>query len=264
MLLLCKSRDRFSMKPHPSVLVIDDDRHSRRYLRHILESSQYRVFEAENARLGLEEAAGRTPDIIIMELSLPDAGGVVFVCRLREWNRAHILILSSNGAEDDKIQALDAGANDYMTKPFNPGELLARLRVMQRSNPAEADGPVFVYGNVKVDLAARLVTLGGARIDLTPTEQAIFYTLLRHAGLVVSVGHLCRCVWGADNENNLANLHVCIANLRQKLREPSGRILIKTAGTTGYEISVPASEKFIDSEIDTAPLWRLPDNLCAP
>jgi len=170
------------MKPYPSALVIDGDRPIRRLLRNLLESDHYRVFEAETAQSGMKEAASRSPDVIIMELSFPDMNGLAVLQRLREWNHAPILILSSRDAESDKVLALDGGANDYMTKPFGPAELLARLRVLQRSLPAEADGPIFEHGGLSVDVTARTVTLHGRKIELTPTEQVLFYTLLRHAG----------------------------------------------------------------------------------
>jgi two-component system KDP operon response regulator KdpE len=238
------------MKPYPSALIIDDDRPIRRLLRNLLEADRYRVFEAETAQSGMKEAAARSPDVIIMELSLPDMNGLTMLRRLREWNHAPILILSSRDAESDKVLALDSGANDYMTKPFGPAELLARLRVLQRSLPAEPDGPIFEHGGLSVDVAARAVTLHGRKVELTPTEQVIFYTLLRHAGKLVTRKHLFRCVWGTDSESKLHDLHVYIANLRQKLREASGQVLIQTEGCAGYRIVVPAPDSIHDESIE--------------
>jgi len=238
------------MKPYPSALIIDDDRPIRRLLRNLLEADRYRVFEAETAQLGMKEDAARSPDVIIMELSLPDMNGLILLRRLREWNRAPILILSSQDEESDKVLALDSGANDYVTKPFGSAELLARLRVLQRSLPAEADGPVFEHGGLSVDVAAREVTLHGRKVELTPTEQVIFYTLLRHAGKLVTRKHLFRCVWGTDSESKLHDLHVYIANLRQKLREASGQVLIQTEGCAGYRILVPASASINDQSAE--------------
>ena len=229
------------MKPYPSALIVDDDRAIRRLLRNLLEADLYKVFEAENAQSGMKEAAARSPDVIILEMSLPDMSGLTFLGRLREWNHAPVLILSSRDAESDKVLALDSGANDYVTKPFGSAELLARLRVLQRSLPAEPDGPIFVHGGLSVNVAARMVTLHGRNIDLTPTEQVIFYTLVRHAGKLVSRRHLFRCVWGSDSETKLHDLHVYIGNIRQKLREASDRILIQTEGCAGYRILVPHS-----------------------
>jgi two-component system KDP operon response regulator KdpE len=234
------------MKPYPSALVIDGDRPIRRLLRNLLESDHYRVFEAETAQSGMKEAASRSPDVIIMELSFPDMNGLAVLQRLREWNHAPILILSSRDAESDKVLALDGGANDYMTKPFGPAELLARLRVLQRSLPAEADGPIFEHGGLSVDVTARTVTLHGRKIELTPTEQVLFYTLLRHAGKLVTRRHLFRCVWGTDSEDKLHDLHVYIANLRQKLREVSCQVLIQTEGR------LRASEVWANSHLNRA------------
>jgi two-component system KDP operon response regulator KdpE len=230
------------MKPYPSALIIDGDRPIRRLLRNLLEADRYRVFEAETAQSGMKEAAARFPDVIIMELALPDMNGLTFLQRLREWNHAPILILSSRDAESDKVLALDSGANDYMTKPFGAAELLARLRVLQRSLPAEPDGPIFEHGGLSVDVTARAVTLHGRKVELTPTEQVIFYTLLRHAGKLVTRKHLFRCVWGTDSESKLHDLHVYIANLRQKLREASNQVIIQTEGGAGYRLLVPASD----------------------
>jgi len=227
------------MKPNPVALVVDADRPIRRLLRSLLEANRYRVFEAETGQLGIKETAARSPDAIILELSLPDMDGLTALQRLREWNRSPILILSSRDAEADKVRALDSGANDYVTKPFNSAELLARLRVLQRSVPSEPDGPLFIHGRLRVDLNARRITCGPSVIDLTPTEQAIFYTLVRHAGKLVSCKHLFRCVWGAESDGKLHDLHVYIANLRQKLREASDEVLIQTEGSSGYRLLVP-------------------------
>ncbi|MGA2175089.1 MAG: response regulator transcription factor [Verrucomicrobiota bacterium] len=238
------------MKPYPVALIIDDDRPIRRLLRNLLEADRYRVFEAETAQLGMKEAAGRSPDVIIMEWSLPDMAGLTLLQRLREWNHAPVLILSSRDAGSDKVLALDSGANDYVTKPFCPAELMARLRVLQRPLPAEPDGPIFVHGGLSVDVVARTVTLHGRKVDLTPTEQAIFYTLVRHAGKVVTRKHLFRCVWGTDSESKLHDLHVYIANLRQKLREASGQVLIQTEGGAGYRLLVPSSDSTDDKLVE--------------
>jgi two-component system, OmpR family, KDP operon response regulator KdpE len=238
------------MKPYPSALIIDDDRPIRRLLRNLLEADLYKVFEAETAQSAMKEAAVRSPDVIILEMSLPDMSGLTFLGRLREWNHAPVLILSSRDAESDKVMALDSGANDYMTKPFGSAELLARLRVLQRSLPAEPDGPVFVHGGLTVDVTAHTVTLHGRKLELTPTEQVIFYTLIRHAGKLVSRKHLFRCVWGSDSESKLHDLHVYIANLRQKLRGASGRVLIQTEGCAGYRILVPASDSINDESVE--------------
>lgn len=230
------------MKPNPVVLIIDSDRPNRRLLRSLLESHRYKVYEAETGQSGIKEASARSPDVIILELSLNDMDGTSLVQRLREWNHAPILILSYRDGESDKVLALDSGANDYVTKPFSSLELLARLRVLQRSLPAEPDGPVFVHGELRVDVTARIVTLGGRIVDLTPTEQAILYTLARHAGKLVSRKHLFRCIWGTECESKLHDLHVYIANLRQKLRDDSDHVLIQTEGRSGYCLLTPSAK----------------------
>jgi two-component system KDP operon response regulator KdpE len=227
------------MKPTPIILIIDSDKASRRLLRNILQARRYRVCETESGQTGIQEAAARGPDVIILELELADTDGITVLRRLREWNQSPILVVSSRDGESDKVLALDSGANDYLTKPFGSEELLARLRVLQRTLPTEPDGPLFIHGNLKVDLNARVITCAGRIIDLTPTEQAIFYTLLRHAGKLVSSKHLLRCVWGTDSETKLRDLHVYIVNLRRKLRKVSEQVLIHTEGSQGYRVIVP-------------------------
>lgn len=229
------------MKPNPAALIIDNDRPTRRLVRNLLAGNLYKVFEAETGQSGIKEAAARSPDVIILEMLLPDMSGLTVLKRLREWNHAPVLMLSNRDAEPDKVLALDAGANDYVTKPFGSAELLARLRVLQRSLPSEPDGPLFVHGGLSVDLMARMVTVHGRNIQLTPTEQVIFYTLVKNAGKLVSRRHLFRCVWGSESETKLHDLHVYIANLRQKFREASDQVLIQTEDS-GYRVLVPTSD----------------------
>jgi len=227
------------MKPNPIALLIDADRPTRRLLRVVLEPHNYKVHDAENGQAGLKEAVLRQPDVILLDLSLPDIDGLTVLKRLREWNRAAVLILSERNEEKDKVAALDSGANDYMTKPFGTAELLARLRVLQRSMAAESDGPLFVHGDLWVDITSHLVTLRGRPIFLTPTEEAVFYTLVRHAGKLVGCKHLLRCIWGTHSESKLHDLHVYIRSLRHKLRATADDILIQTEGSDGYRLLVP-------------------------
>jgi len=140
------------MKPNPIALLIDADRSIRRLLRAVLEPHHYKVHEAENGQAGIKEAVARQPDVIIVDIALPDIDGLTVLKRLREWNRDPVLILSAQAGEESKVSALDSGANDYMTKPFGSAELLARLRVLQRSIPAEPDGPLFMHGDLQVDI----------------------------------------------------------------------------------------------------------------
>jgi two-component system KDP operon response regulator KdpE len=227
-----------SMKPRPIVVIVDPDRGARRLLRQILERQAYRVFEADNAGRGLEEAVQWRPDVVILDPDLPDLDGLTLVRRLREWSRAPVLVLSARDREEDKVAALDAGVNDYLTKPFGSAELMARLRVLQRSAPWITDGPLLIEGDVSVNLATHEVWLKGHRVKFTPTEEALFYMLVRYIGKVVTCNHLTRCLWGADAENKMQELHVYIGSLRKKLEENGGGVCIKTEGSTGYKLQL--------------------------
>jgi two-component system KDP operon response regulator KdpE len=227
------------MKPNPIALLIDADRPIRRLLRVVLEPHHYKVHEAENGQMGIKEAVAHRPDVIILDLSLPDIDGLTVLKRLREWNRDPVLILSTQNDEENKVAALDSGANDYMTKPFGSAELLARLRVLQRSIPGEPDGPLFIHGDLQVDIISHRVTLRGHQVDFTPTEAAVLYILVRHAGKLVTCRHLLRCVWGNDLENKLHDLHVYIRSLRQKLNGVGDESVIQTEGSAGYRLLLP-------------------------
>lgn len=227
------------MKPNPIALIIDADRPIRRLLRVVLEPYHYKVHEAENGQTGIKEAVARRPDVIILDVSLPDMDGLTVLKRMREWNRDPVLILSAQNDEENKVAALDSGANDYMTKPFGSAELLARLRVLQRSIPGEPDGPLFIHGDLQVDIISHRVTLRGYQVDFTPTEAAVLYILVRHAGKLVACRHLLRCVWGNDSENKLHDLHVYIRSLRQKLNGAGNESVIQTVGSAGYRLLLP-------------------------
>ena len=227
------------MKPNPVVLLIDADTPTRKLLRTVLEPHRYKVFEADTAETGTKETVARRPDVIILDLCLPDMDGLTVLKRLREWNRSPILILSGKGDEGLIVKALDGGANDYLSKPFSAAELLARLRVLQRTNPGEPEGPFYINGDLKVDVNSHVATIRGRHVDFTPTEEALFYTLVRHAGQLVTRKHLLYCVWGSDEESKLHDLHVYIRNLRQKLQDATNEMLIQTEGSTGYRLFVP-------------------------
>jgi len=227
------------MKPNPVALLIDADRPIRRLLRAVLEPHHYRVYEAELGQTGIREAVARRPDVIILDLALPDMDGLTALLRLRESNRAPVLILSAQEDEMSKVAALDSGANDYMTKPFGAAELLARLRVLQRSIPGETDGPLFIHGGLRVDILSHRITLRGCPVELTHTEEAVFYILVRHAGNLVTCKHLLRCVWGTDSESKMHDLHVYIRSLRQKLSGGGSESVIQTQGSAGYRLLLP-------------------------
>jgi two-component system, OmpR family, KDP operon response regulator KdpE len=224
------------VKPHPTALVVDDERPIRRLLRMVLEPQSYKVCEAENGDNGLKEAAAQRPDVIILDLCLPDMDGLIVLARLRESSQTPVLVLSVRDGEADKIAALDGGANDYMTKPFGTSELLARLRVLQRPVSGEPDQPVVVEGDLTVDVAAHVVTYKGQTLELTRTEEALLHLLARNAGKLVTCEHMVRSVWGAQQGDPLHNLRVYIASLRKKLENGAGEGLIKTEGGIGYRL----------------------------
>jgi two-component system KDP operon response regulator KdpE len=226
------------MKPNPIALLIDDDRPIRRLLRAVLEPRHYKVYEAECGQTGITEAVVRRPDVILLDLDLPDMDGLTVLTLLRESNRVPVLILSARAGEESKVAALDMGANDYMIKPFGAAELLARLRVLQRSIPGEPDGPLFIHGDLQVDILSHRVTLRGCPVELTHTEEAVFHILVRHAGKLVPSRHLLRCVWGTGSESKIHDLHVYIGSLRQKL-DGGGSSVIQTEGSAGYRLLLP-------------------------
>jgi two-component system KDP operon response regulator KdpE len=227
------------MKSNPIALLVDADRPIRRLLRAVLEPQHYRVYEAENGGSGIAEAVSRRPDVVILDLALPDMDGLAMLMQLRESSRVPVLILSAWNDEETKVAALDGGANDYMTIPFGAAELLARLRVLQRSIPGEPDGPLFTLGGLRVDIMSHQISVRGCPVDLTHTEEAVFHILVRHAGKLVTCKHLLRCVWGTDSESKLHDLHVYIRSLRQKLGGGGSESVIQTEGSAGYRLLLP-------------------------
>jgi len=220
------------------ILVIDDEVQIRRLLRLTLESAGYRVREAENAALGLNEAAVRRPDAIVLDLSLPDLGGLDVLRRLREWTQLPVLILSVRGAEADKIAALDAGADDYLTKPFGGGELLARMRVLLRRTHPATEASIIRFGEVEVDFTKRIVTRAGADLHLTAKEYALLRLLLQHRGKVLTHRQLLRDVWGPAHETDTHYLRVHMANLRKKIEAaPDQPRFLKTESGIGYRFA---------------------------
>ncbi len=219
------------------VLVVDDERAIRRFLRTSLAANGYVVFEATNGAEALEAVARDRPDLVILDLRLPDMDGTEVTARLREWSRIPIIVLSVRDQEVDKIAALDAGADDYLTKPFGVGELMARMRVTLRRIAHPETEPVFTTRDLVVDLAHRLVRVRGRDVQLTPTEYDLLRVLVLHAGKVLTHQHLLRQVWGLGYESESHLLRVNISNLRHKIERNSARPeYIITEPGVGYRL----------------------------
>jgi two-component system KDP operon response regulator KdpE len=221
------------------VLVVDDEDSIRRFLRFTLTSQAYTVLEAASGKDALSRVVEDKPDIVILDLGLPDIDGVEVTRLLREWTQMPIIILSVRGAERNKIAALDAGADDYLTKPFGVGELLARLRAALRRAAQLTPEPIFTTGSLKVDLSRRLVTVSDHEVQLTPNEYGLLRVLVTHAGKVLTHRHLLREVWGAEYGDELHMLHVNISNLRRKIEpDPTRPRLIITEPGVGYRLRI--------------------------
>ncbi len=221
----------------PIALVIDDEPQIRRLLRVTLEANGYRVFDAATGQDGVAQAAQRRPDVVLLDLGLPDLEGVEVLKRLREWSKVPVIILSVRDREDDKVAALDAGADDYVTKPFNSAELLARLRATLRHAQPQGTDAIFRTGDLEVDLAARVVRRRGAEVKLTPIEYSLLRLLVTHAGKVLTHRQLLTEVWGPKAVEQTHYLRVHIAHLREKLEDKSGGSdLIRTEPGIGYRL----------------------------
>jgi two-component system, OmpR family, KDP operon response regulator KdpE len=224
-------------EPGVRVLVLDDEPAIRRYLRTALAAHGYVVADAATGQDGLASAAVQRPDLVILDLGLPDLDGIEVTRRLREWSAVPIIILSVRGQERDKVAALDAGADDYLTKPFGVGELLARMRAALRRVAGPDADPVFVQGALTVDLARRIVTVGGRVVTLTPTEYELLRVLIARAGRVLTHQQLLREVWGTGYEQDGHLLRVNISNLRRKLEPDMTRPqFIQTEPGVGYRL----------------------------
>lgn len=230
------------MTERATALVIDDEKQIRKLLRIVLEEENYRVLESENGKQGLSDAALRRPDVILLDLGLPDIDGVAVLKRLREWTHVPVLILSVRDGPEDKIVALDAGADDYVTKPFEAGELLARLRAIQRRAGEVNEEPYFRAGSLEIDFNARAVSVKGLDIKLTATEYALLKILAQHAGKVVTHRQLLREVWGPNAEEQSQYLRVYMTHLRKKIdSSEGGEKLLRTESGIGYRLVIPTT-----------------------
>ena len=220
------------------VLVVDDEIAIQRFLRVALNGQGFIVSEANTGQSALQSITLNRPDLVILDLGLPDMDGVEVTRRVREWSKVPIIILSVREQEEDKIAALDAGADDYLTKPFGMGELLARIRTVLRRQTTGISEPVLTVGNLVVDLANHLITMNGTEVQLTPTEYDILRSLVVNAGKVLTNRQLLRLVWG-EGYDDLHILRVNISNLRHKLEpDPSRPTYIHTEPGVGYRLKM--------------------------
>ena len=226
--------------PNPVVVVIEDDPQMRRFLRTGLRAQGFQIFEAETGQRGLVEAGSRKPDLIIVDLGLPDMDGVEVVQALRRWTMLPIIILSARSTEQHKIEALDAGADDYLTKPFGMGELLARIRVALRHsalNPQSSEAAVFTSGGLSVDLQKRQVWVDGNPVHLTPIQYRLLAVLVKHAGKVLTHRQILNEVWGPAALDNAHYLRIYMSQLRQKLEaDPTQPQYLLTESGVGYRL----------------------------
>jgi two-component system KDP operon response regulator KdpE len=225
------------MSEKPTALVVDDERQIRKLLRVILEQEHYRVLESESGKAGLTAIALQRPDVVLLDLGLPDVDGLAVIKRLREWSRVPVLILSVRDGPEDKVAALDGGADDYVTKPFESAELLARLRAIQRRAASAAEEPFFRSGSLEIDFNARAVTVKGREVRLTATEYALLRILAQHAGKVVTHKQLLREVWGPNAVEQSQYLRVYMTHLRKKIESADSKDkLLRTESGIGYRL----------------------------
>lgn len=223
-----------------TVLIIEDEKEIRRFLRTALEADSLRVYDAETLQRGLIEAATRKPDLVILDLGLPDGDGIAFIQEFRQWSQAPIVVLSARSEETDKITALDAGADDYLSKPFGIGELQARLRVALRRQATRPEGEaVYQFSGISVDIAARRITRDGQEIHLTPIEFRLLAVLLNHHGKVLTQRQLLNQVWGPNAVEHSHYLRIYMGHLRQKLEiDPARPRHLLTETGIGYRFMV--------------------------
>ncbi|MHB1036460.1 MAG: response regulator [Pirellulales bacterium] len=225
----------------PKILIIEDEQEIRRFLRVSLVSHGYRFLEAAAGKEGILQAASQQPDLVILDLGLPDIDGLEVIAEIRQWSQMPIVILSARGREHEKVNALDAGADDYLTKPFSVDELLARMRVALRHAARGPDGagePVFVLGELRADFARRQVFLGDRELHLTPIEYRLLTTLIKYSGKVVTHRQLLKEVWGPDSVGETQYLRVYMAQLRRKIEDDATRPrYLLTEPGVGYRLA---------------------------
>jgi two-component system KDP operon response regulator KdpE len=222
-----------------SILVVEDERQMRRFVSITLTAHDYTVLEAETMAEGIRQASSYTPDLVLLDLGLPDADGLEFIRRVREWTPMPIIVISARGKEDDKVRALDEGADDYVTKPFGASELLARIRVALRHavRPESAATAIAIGEDITVDLVKRLVVVRGEEVHLTPIEYKLLTLLVKHAGMVVTHRHMLDQVWGPGHAHQMQYLRVYMTQLRHKLeREPAHPRHLVTEAGVGYRL----------------------------
>ena len=225
-----------------TILIVEDEQAIRRFVRTALEAEGFRVYEADGVQRGLLEAATRKPELVVLDLGLPDIDGTQVIESIRSWSNMPIIVISARSEDKDKITALDAGADDYLTKPFSIEELLARLRVTQRrllllQASGDADSPVFQNGKLKIDYAAGCAYLNGEELHLTPIEYKLLCLLSHNVGKVLTHTYITQQIWGSSWENDIASLRVFMATLRKKLeRGKDGQQYIQTHIGIGYRM----------------------------
>jgi two-component system, OmpR family, KDP operon response regulator KdpE len=225
------------MSEGPIILVIDDESQIRRLLRLSLEAHGYQVKEATTAQEGLQQVAMVRPDCIILDLGLPDMEGLDALKKLREWSQTPVIVLSVRNSEQDKIDLLDAGANDYITKPFGMGELLARMRATLRHSIPDVSEGIFKTAGVSIDFARRLVTKNEIELKLTPTEYSLLRFLAQHAGKVLTHNQIIHELWGPQSQPDMSYLRVYVLQLRRKIEDdPSNPRLLITEPGVGYRL----------------------------
>lgn len=235
------------MNDNELILLVEDEPQMRRFLRITLQGNGYRLVESVTGQDGLTQVATRNPDVVLLDLGLPDIDGLEITRRLREWSKVPIIVISAREQEEDKIKALDAGADDYLTKPFGAGELLARIRVALRhviTQNGGSENPLFIIDNMRVDLAKRQVFIDDKEIHLTPIEYRLLAVLVKHAGKVITHSQLLKEVWGAAYADQNHYLRIYMAQLRHKLEPDPARprFFINEPGV-GYRLKIDTGKK---------------------